>query len=238
MIVSTFVPACFLKSTGKVATFTTGSTKWLKILAIANLYIDQWIDEPNVDWESLRLPSTTTTLTAVTATDTFAYDTTLVRKISDHEQDFIRILHTDGSTFTDYETIPTNRQKDYANGQRTYQDNFITASQNKLQFNRAFNATDPQFGGTIFLPAYGYAAHVTADTDVIPVDIPNWLVFATAAEYIRTDVTRQPQYGNIINEANQIMNVMKQNNSGQKSRILQPWNPLGPTGNFTDQAFA
>jgi hypothetical protein len=237
MLVSSFVPATFLKSTGKINTFASGSPKWLKILAIANLYIDQWQDEPNVDWNSLRLPTTTTATTLVTATNEFAYDTSTIRKISNQEGDFIRIVHTDGVAFTDYTTIDGTRQKDYANGQRTFQNNWITNTQNKIQFNRAFTSADPQFGGTIYLPAYGYASHITDDSDVIPVDIPNWLVFAVAAEYIRTDVTRQPQYGNIIEEANQIMDVMKQNNSGQSSKLLMPWNPLGPSGTYINTAW-
>ena len=236
MTTAQFVAATFLKSTGKQITFASGSTKWLKIVALGNLYIDQWQDEPNIDWESLRLAPVN--IGAVTAASEFTYSTTTIRKLSPYEADVVRILHSDGVAFTDYDIITSARQKYFANGQPTYQDNYVTNYKNKLQFNRAFASTDPQFGGSIYVPAYGYVSHITADADVIPVDIPNWLVFAVAAEYIRTDVTRQPQYGNIVNEANQIMLVMRDNNGGQNTNILATWNPLGATGNYTDQAFA
>jgi hypothetical protein len=233
VVVTSFVPAVAYKALGKLpTTLTTGSTKWLKVLALANIYIDQWQDEPGVDWASLYLPDHS--IGTVTASQTFTIDAT-VRKVSNQESDVVRIIHSDGTTYTDYDIIPNDRVKDYANGMRTFQNNYVSVNGTTLRFNRAFTSTDPQFGGSITVPGYSYAAHISADTDVIPVDIPNWLVFATAAEYIRTDVTRQQQYGNIVAEANQIMQVMKSNNKGQTTRMYQPWRPLGE--NWAEEAW-
>lgn len=96
-----------------------------------------------------------------------------------------------------------------------------------LVFNHKFISTDPQFGGTIKVPCYTFATHITADADVVPVDIPQWLVVISAAEYNRNDITRQQQYPNLINEGNELMARMKENNDAGDTEIYRPWNPLG-----------
>lgn len=231
MIVSDFVPSVALKATGKIATFTTGSTKWLKILAIANYYIRQWQDEPNVDWASLYSPDYTIATVIASATYTIP---AAVRKISLQEGDVVRITHLGGIAFTDYTIVDSSRQKEFADYSTTYQSPYVTITGTTLRFNRAFASTDPQFGGTIKAPAYLFASTITNDSDVIPVDLPNWLVVATAAEYVRTDVTRQNQYPNLVTEANQIMDVMKANNEAQNTSVYMPWNPTAMT---TQRAF-
>lgn len=234
MIVSDFVPAVFLAATGKQATFTTGSTKWLKILALANIEIDNWQNEPNIDWYSLYSPDYS--LGTVTATDRFTVPSA-VRTISNQEGDVVRIIHSDGTTFTDYDIIDPDMQKYYANGQRTFQDNYVqVVGGNSLRFNRAFTSDDPQYGGTIYAPVYLYAGPGTQpnflknDSDVIPVDIPNYLVFATAAAYDSTDVTRQNLVPRLEAKANELLERMKENNGGQVLKAYQPWRPLGETG--------
>lgn len=222
MLVSDFVPAVGLKATGKIPTFTTGSTKWLKILAIGNFYIRQWQDEPNIDWASLYSPDYT--IATVTATASFTIPAA-VRKISLQEGNVIRITHVDGVNFTDYTIVDETRLKEFSNYSTTYQAPHVIVTGSTLRFNRAFASTDPQFGGTIKAPVYLFAGTITADSDVIPVDIPNWLIAVSAAEYVRTDVTRQNQYPNLVGEANQIMEVMKSNNDAQDTSIYKPWNP-------------
>lgn len=232
MTVTDFVPKVFYTATGKAPTFVSGSTKWLKILALANIEIDNWQDEPGVDWYSLYSPNLS--VGTISATDTYTIPST-VRKISDQEGDVVRIIHSDGVAFTDYDTIEPDRSKDFANGMRTFQDNYVANVGGKLIFNRAFNSTDPQFGGTLTIPAFTYAGPGTPpnflvnDSDVIPVDIPNWLVYATAAAYDSTDVTRSQYVPRLEAKANQVMDVMKQRNQAQNTRLFQPWRPLGST---------
>lgn len=234
MLVSDFVPAVTYQATGKVNSFVSGSVKWLKIIALGNMLIGDWQDEPDVDWASLALPNTS--IGTVTTTSSFTLPST-VRKISNQESDIIRILHSDGTTFTDYSVISVDRQKDYANGTRTFQNNYIVSIGQKLVFARAFATSDAQYGGTITVPAYGYAGpntppnYLIADSDVIPVDIPNWLVYATAAQYDSTDVTRQQLVPRLEAKANEIMQVMKDNNDGQLTQMLQPWTPGGMSMN-------
>ena len=221
MIVSDFVAKVILKATGKVSTSTSGDAKWLKVLGIANTKIDDWANEPEVDWGSLY--SRALSIGTVTATDTFPYNTATIRSISQTFGDPIRILHTDGKNYTDYDLVPYDTLKEFPSG------TYCAVIGGNLVFNNAFQTTDPQFGGTINVPAMLYPSHLVNDTDVIPVDIPNWLVMATAAEYVRTDVTRQNQYANLAQEANQIMERMKDNNDGQVSYVDSNWAPLTKT---------
>lgn len=221
MIVSDFVAKVILKSTGKVSTSVSGDAKWLKVLGIANTKIDDWMNEPEVDWGSLY--NRALSIGTVTATDTFPIDTTTVRLISQTFGDPIRINHTNGRSYTDYDLVAYDQLKQYPNG------NYCAQIGSNLVFSRPFLSTDSQFGGTITIPAMLYASHLVNDSDVIPVDIPNWLVISTAAEYIRTDVTRQNQYSNLATEANAIMARMKDNNDGQISYVQSHFTPLSRT---------
>lgn len=218
MNVTAFVNATYLKATGKVATFAVGSTKWNKILGIGNALIQTWEREPGVDWNSLYDPSYE--LTTIAETDTYELDDT-IRKLSDQREDPVRIVHTDGS-YTDYDIVDattlrtTNRVGKYcAQIGRT------------IKFNKAFVETDPQFGGTLYVPKYGYATAITSQSDDVPVDDPQWLVIMSAAEYVRNDIVKQNQYPNLVNEANPLMESMKRANEAQIQQVIMPWAPAG-----------
>ncbi|MEI7632479.1 MAG: hypothetical protein WCJ60_04125 [bacterium] len=219
MVTTDFVSRTYRKATGKLPTFTSGSTKWLKILSIANEYIDKWAREPGVDWASLA--SRNYSIGTVTATDSFTIPAA-VRLISPYEGDVVRITHTDGVAYTDYTTIPVEKLKEfYENG-----GNYCAQQGANLIFTRAFTATDPQFGGTIRIPAYLFATNIVNDADVIPVDDPEWLVLMTAAEFVSSDQTRLYRYPGLIKEANEVMGRMKDDNDAQNSEINRPWTPL------------
>ena len=225
MITSELIANVILTATGKVSTSVSGDAKWLKILGIANLKIDDWSNEPEVDWASLYNPAVS--LGTVTATNTFAIPNILtspapaviIRLISSTYGDPVRIIHTDGIAYTDYDIIPFDQLKQYPDGE------YCTQIGTNLVFNHTFVSTDPQFGGTIQVPALLFPDHLVGDTDVVPVDNPNWLVYITAAEYIRTDVTRQNQYPNLLGEANQIMGRMKDDNDAQIEYVTSEWCP-------------
>ena len=222
MTVASFVPQVFEQATGKIPTFVSGSTKWLRIVALANTLIQDWSDEKDVDWASLYTPDLN--IGTITAAQSFTIPAT-VRKLSQQQGNVVRILHVDGTTYIDYEMVPADRDKDFASYVRTFQDNYVYQLANKIYFHRAFNSTDPQFGGSLLVPAYTYAPTITADSDVIPIDIPNWLVYATAAAYDSTDVTRQQLVPRLEAKANQIMEVMKANNDGAITDMYRPWQP-------------
>lgn len=152
---------------------------------------------------------------SVTNTSTFALPGT-VRKISDTIGDYVRIDHTDGTTSTKYDIVSAENLKRYYTGNKSGSiGNYCAQIGTNLVFNHTFVSTDPQFGGTIKVPVYTVPTTLVADADVVPVDIPMWLVTITAAEYVRNDITRQNQYPNLIAEANQLMQRMKDDNEAQ-----------------------
>ena len=216
MLTNDFVNAVYVVAEGKQPTFTSGSTKWNKILAIANNKIDAWQEED--EWKSLYNPKVS--LGMVTATDTFPLPVS-VRVLSKTPSDTVRVLHADGVKFTDYDLVAADRLKDFAYG------NYCAQIGRNIVFNRAFTSADQQFGGTLYVPGYTYASHLVADGDTVPVDIPQWLVLVTAGEYNRGDIVKQNQYPNLVNEANDLMEAMKKNNRAQNDYVDMPWRPAG-----------
>jgi len=205
-----FVSAVYLRATGKPTAPTSGR-KYNQIIALGDMFTRQWQDEPGQDWTSLYDFFSNGT---VTATDTFTLDTD-IRKVSQMDGDFVRIVHTDDNV-TEYTIVPADRL--YEN---RYQ--YAVAVQGRnLVFASAFTADSPQFGGTIVVPGYGYSTFPTNDTTQITVDNPDWLVIRTAAEFVRTDITRQNQYPNLIAEAQQLMEKMKENDGGQIDSAYRP----------------
>lgn len=219
------------KSTGKVNAYTTGSVKWLKTIAIANQYIRQWAQEYGTDWSSLYDPAFS--LGTVTATDTFAIPATVL-KLSDKDGDFVRINYSNGVGYTDYTIVPHDDLKMYYAGQTKQSPFGFYCAQigSNLVFNHAFVSTDQEFGGTIKVPVYNSPTELSADADVVPVDIPMWLVLMVSAEIVRNDVTRSGQYPNLINEANSLMARMRENNDAQLDTVYMPWSPTASQGAF------
>lgn len=219
MVVSDLIPAIYLRSNGKTAGFVTGSTKWIKLLGLANFYQRRWGREKGIDWNSLYNPALT--VTTVTATDTFTLPAT-IRKLSDQDGDFVRIYWlSDATKFSDFELVEAARLKDYTN-----RVGFCAQIGSTLKFSKAFVSTDTTFGGTIKVPAYLFPATLALDTDVVQVNDPDWLVTICAAEQVRNDITRQNQYPNLIAEANEIMQRMRDDDGAQNTDVYKPWRPF------------
>lgn len=149
----------------------------------------------------------------VTATDTFSIDFSQIYKVGDTDVDSILIDHIDDG-ISEWTTVPHDQLKGYDTG------HYCSVINNDLVFNRVFTADDPQFGGEITIPAYSIPPVLVAGTDSIPVDDPNWLVFACAAELVRNDIVKQNQYPNILQEANNAMQKMKDNNEAQIEKVI------------------
>lgn len=220
MTTQELVDAVILKATGKKTALSPGDTRYEEIVAIANTQVDTWQNEPGVEWNSLY--DRGVSLGSVTATDTFPLDSS-IRKISDRKGDHIRIEHSGSDAYSDYATVPHDRLKDYT-GEKV-----CAQIGSDLVFSEAFTSDDPEYNGTLKVPAYTYASKLSAADDEVPVDIPNWLVFMTAAEYVRNDVVRQNQYPNLISEANEMMQAMISDNEAQIQQVTAPWSPLGRT---------
>lgn len=217
MTTADFVAATILKATGEVSTSTSGDDDWNKLLGIGNYYIDNWSNETGTDWNSLYNPELS--FGTITATDTFAIPTT-VRKLSDAKGDVVRVDNTDG-TYTEFEIVPADSLKRYYGGDKSVSvGNYCAQIGSNLVFNRSFTSDDKEFGGALSVPVYTFPTKLVADTDVVPVDIPNWLVTISAAEWVRNDITKQNQYPNLVAEANEIMQRMKDDNENAQVQTI------------------
>ena len=218
MILADLVASVYLKATGKRSSLTSSDEKYLKIVELANAFTDVW--QNTADWSSQYDPDLSFSGT-VTATDTFAIPAA-VRKISDARGDYVRIWWTDGVNYTDFDVVPADALKRYGAAS-----NVCAQTGSNLIFRRTFTTNDAEYGGTIKCPVYTYAPTLSGESDVIAVDIPRWLVFMCAAEYVRNDITKQGQYPNIVQEANELMEKMRDDNDAQVNEPDMPWSPLG-----------
>ena len=220
MTTSELIAASYLKASGKVSTLSTTDAKYIKIRDIANGLIDSWQNENDVDWNSLYDPEYV--IGTITATNSFDLDTDTIRKISDSRGDYVRIVWTDGVNYTDYDVVTPDTLKRYDASATVCAQVGAT-----LKFNKTFATTDSEYGGSIKVPVYLYAETLSGASDTVPVDIARWLVIMTAAEFVRNDITKQNQYPNLVNEANQLMQRMKDDNEAQVSEVHIPFHAAG-----------
>ena len=169
------------------------------------------------------------TLTAtVTATDTFSLAAaTEIYKISQDEENPIRIYYSIGSNYSDFTLVSPEKLKLY--GDRS---GYCAKVGDTLVFSQPFTADSLEFGGTIKVPAYTIPADFDSsnpDVDEVPTDDPEWLATRVAAEDIRTSLVRQNQYPNLIEVANELMKKMKQNNGSQKEFVTKEKAAIGKT---------
>ncbi len=229
MTITQFVADVYLKATGKTTTLT-GGTKYDRIINLGDFYQRRWSRENEINWNSLYVRAFP--LGTVTNTDTYDLETSTVRKISDREGDSVRIIWTDGVGYTDYEVVSNDTLQTLSFGVTEQSPLGFYCAQigSSLVFNHTFISTDPQFGGSIFVPVYIYADAITSanpDSDEVQVDDPDWLVTRVAAEYVRNDITRRQRYPELLAEANEILERMKDDNDGQVNIVTRPWTPFG-----------
>lgn len=232
MTITEAVADAWLKATGKTTTLTTG-TKYERIIGLLDFYQRRWSREIGIDWASLYNPAFS--LGTVTATDSFDIDTSTVRKLSDREGDTVRIVWSDGVGYTDYDIVPHDKIKDYFYGanKESYSGFVCTRMGGQLVFNHEFVSTDPQFGGEIFIPCYVYADQITStnpNNEEVQVDDPDWLTTRVAAEYVRNDIVRRQRYPELLAEANEMMQRMKDDEESQIVQVDRPWSPASGLG--------
>lgn len=215
MVTSEFVSDVVLRSEGKLPSFASGSTKWLRIVAQGNLFLRQFARERGVDWNRDYNPEAS--LGTVTSTDIYDIPEE-VYKVSSREGDCVRITHTD-DTYSDYTLVPHNALKQYSTG------NYAAKIGRTIKFNAAFTSDSPQFGGAITLPAYELPDTFSGDNDEIDHDNPDWLVCVVAGDRVKNDVTRKDLRADLIAEANEIMASLKDENDSQLEEVNRTWNP-------------
>jgi hypothetical protein len=233
MTITEAVTAVYLKAVGKATAPTSGTSKYDRIIGLLDFYQRRWGREKGVDWNSLYDPALS--IGTVTATDSFDLDTSTVRKLSDREGDVVRIVWSDGVSYTDYDIVSADTLKNYYYGPgKTSSKGFVCARiGNQLVFNHTFTTDDAQYGGDIQVPCYTFPDAITDDspnTDEVQVDDPDWLVLICAAEYVRNDITRRQRYPELLAEANEAMERMRDDNEAQINVINRPWTAPGGVG--------
>lgn len=182
---------------------------------LAVKFYRQWQTEPDMEWNSLYQVVGAGT---VSATDSFALDTD-INFISTQEQrelNRIRVVHTDGINYTEYdlkrpgELFQLRNQKAVA---FTRPDGEAT-----IKFSRAFTADDPEYGGTIQVPAIIKLDDINKDTDEILIDDPEWLSWRMAAQYAFTYDSLRDMYDDLLAAANERMQgMMSRNTTGTET---------------------
>ena len=144
----------YLLWTGKSTAIPT--SKLNSIIDLLDFYQRRWAREKGVDWNSLYDPAFE--LGTITATDSYDLDTSSIRTLSKREGDRVRIVWTDGVGYTDYDIVEADTIKDYSIGanKEGYSGFKVAQQGTQLVFNHTFTTTDPQYGGTIYVPAYTF----------------------------------------------------------------------------------
>lgn len=214
MTLQELINAVMLKATGKPTILAPGNTKWEKIRGIANYYQQAWLHEPGQQWNSRY--ERARQIGIISNSDEYELDEDIL-DISTAKGDNIYVLTSDGTkrhfqlvNYTDLQNHPTG--------------NYCAKLGQTLVFNTRFAEDDPCYGGTLYAPVYTDIDELEDADDDISVDDPMWLVTMVAAEYIRNDIVKQNQYGNLIAEANNLMTSMiRKNRAGQVRHVRGNW---------------
>ena len=210
MTLQELINAVMLKATGKPTILPRSNAKWEKIRGIANYYQNAWLHEPGVHWNSRY--NRAKQIGAISISDEYELSDD-IDEISTAKGDNIYILTADGEKKI-FQLVDYDDLKNYLAG------NYCAKLGQKLVFNTRFADDDPCYGGELFVPAFTKIDELINGSDVVSVDDPVWLVTICAAEYIRNDIVKQNQYGNLVAEANNLMTSMIRNNrTGQVRHI-------------------
>lgn len=206
------IKQAWAKAQGEDYTDGVNSESWNYMFTVANYYIPRWARASGIDWDNLYDPLFE--VGTITATDTFDIDTDDIRKLSTESEDYARIVHADGVTYTDYKIVLARQLKQYFN------QNAIAKVGSTIKFAKKFTASDPQIGGTLYVPKYGNPDLLKNENSTVPIDDPAWLVCMIAYEVNVHDILRKDTAGGLLDEANEIMDGMKSvNNSAQEVRM-------------------
>lgn len=209
MTLTELIAKAYLAATGDVSTLASSDEDYKKLLSLANTIQHDWATEPGVNWASLYDPAVS--IGTVSAADTYDLDDS-IRQLSTAVGDYVVITHTDGQV-SKYQLVSPEQLPQYESG------NYCARVGRTIKFNKTFASSDPQYGGSITVPAYITPDDLVNATDEVVVDDPNWLVYMVAAEYVRSDIVLRDQYPNLVAKANNAMQGMKEANRPQVESI-------------------
>lgn len=184
-----------------------GTDKANIVLSIANRKQREWATDPRNKWNSLFENRTAGTVSVSTLTYDLDEDFNL-------PSDFARIIRTDDS-ITDYPIVKVQQRNQFE------QCFYISGREPKtISFAQAIDSG--LASGTLYVPGYFIPEAMTAATDGISVDDPNWLVYVTASELARNDPAKDDQFASLIGMANELYRKMSDANND--TGFLQPNN--------------
>jgi len=214
MTIDQAIAKAYLLGTGKTASISTGNTSYDRLYALADVLQKDWQNEPGTDWMSLYNVVNIGKVTQ--GNDTYDSDSS-IRKVSARENDSVILTAVNGNEWF-YDIITPDKLTQYRDRQAVaqYQGSFKFASGPTSPI---FPANDARIGASITIPYFGFVDDVTSGKQTVQVDDPNWLCYMMAAEYVRTDLVRQNQYGNLLARGNELMQTMKDNNEDQLQEV-------------------
>lgn len=175
------------------------ATYWLSVI---NRKKDEWAYDPNENWSSLFAKRTLADPIAA-ATQSYNLDSDFIRPSDDV------FVEVGSKTITHKLVEPQLRDTG---------DVYITGK--TLNFNETIEATDERVGGDIVVPGFYLPTDLDAFTDPVPVDDPNWLAVAVAAELAFSDVTYEDKYSDLVGMANDL--YLKMKSANRKGTITSP----------------
>ncbi len=175
----------YLEATGKYVELETTNPKYLKMVQIANLMMNQWENEPAIEWRSRKKIIKIGTIDSE-------------KDIYKLPERVLKIDRTSGRSIT-------FKKDDEIVGEIEIPD--IKVMGNTLDLSGVI--TDRMLDADIYVPIIEKLPKVKNPEDPILIDNPYWLVFMTAAEFVRNSQTKNAQYGNILAYAQNLMESMK-----------------------------
>jgi hypothetical protein len=169
-------------------------------VSIVNRKLREWARDPKVGWNSLFEERNVGTLST---SQTVELDED-VHKLSD----WVYVRDSDDQERR-YTVVQPNRRGQYRESNSVY----VSGNPKVLNFIDSISVDDQMIGADIIAPLYFLPEELTAGTDDIYIDSPEWLIYATAAELARNDPAKDDQFSNLVGMANEFYSQMVDNNN-------------------------
>ena len=214
----------------------SSGAKYLEMVMIANDLKNQWALDAKVHWDSL-FSQNNNIATVASNTQAYALPTNVF-----FLSDYIYVLRTDGN-LDRFQVVHPEQRNDgtFAPGTipgdgdpLVYLSGSFKGGAGNLMLNFVTlwsQMPTADVGGTIQAGTYVLPADMVNATDVVPVDNPEWLVYAVAAEMARNDPAKEDQYPTLQGIANDFYGKMVKANQGNSwqqpnsPEYVQPINP-------------
>lgn len=178
----------------------SGSDEYTQWLSVLNSKKDEYAYDVKQRWASLY--DIQSAGTVASGTQTYDLPDEFIAP-----SDEVYVTGTDGRLY--YFTLLKPQQRSHDG----YNEVYVSGVNPKtLTFVQTISSTTNFVGGTVNVPGYYKPDDLTADSDDIPVDDPNWLVVATAADIAFNDVVYETKAADLTEKANDLYRKMAKAN--------------------------